>query len=128
MRPTTEGDDPARFISRRMRTVPASGIRKFFDLLSTIDDVISLMTSAWLSGVHAIVFSKGGACVSLTFLSPPARGDTRKIPVPARTNAIWRPSGDHAGASSATPFLVSGTSASPSTCLTKMSPLRSKAT
>ena len=34
--------DPARFVSRRMRAVPASGIRKFFDLLSTIEDVISL--------------------------------------------------------------------------------------
>jgi aminotransferase len=34
--------DPARFVSRRVRDVPASGIRKFFDLLSTIDDVISL--------------------------------------------------------------------------------------
>jgi aminotransferase len=36
------GDDSSRFVSRRMRAVPASGIRKFFDLLSTIDDVISL--------------------------------------------------------------------------------------
>lgn len=34
--------DPSRFISRRMQAVPPSGIRKFFDLLSTIDDVISL--------------------------------------------------------------------------------------
>jgi aminotransferase len=34
--------DPSRFVSRRMEAVPASGIRKFFDLLSTIDDVISL--------------------------------------------------------------------------------------
>jgi aminotransferase len=34
--------DPARFVSRRMQSVPASGIRKFFDLLATIDDVISL--------------------------------------------------------------------------------------
>lgn len=33
---------PERFISRRMQAVPPSGIRKFFDLLSTIDDVISL--------------------------------------------------------------------------------------
>lgn len=32
----------SRFISRRMQAVPPSGIRKFFDLLSTIDDVISL--------------------------------------------------------------------------------------
>lgn len=31
-----------RFVSERMRAVPPSGIRKFFDLLSTIDDVISL--------------------------------------------------------------------------------------
>ncbi len=36
------GDDSSRFVSRRIRAVPASGIRKFFDLLSTIDDVISL--------------------------------------------------------------------------------------
>jgi len=35
-------DDSSRFVSRRMRSVPPSGIRKFFDLLSTIDDVISL--------------------------------------------------------------------------------------
>jgi len=34
--------DPARFVSHRMQAVPASGIRKFFDLLSTIEDVISL--------------------------------------------------------------------------------------
>jgi aminotransferase len=34
--------DPSRFISRRMQSVPPSGIRKFFDLLSTIEDVISL--------------------------------------------------------------------------------------
>jgi aminotransferase len=32
----------SRFISRRMQSVPPSGIRKFFDLLSTIEDVISL--------------------------------------------------------------------------------------
>ncbi len=31
-----------RFISRSLASVPASGIRQFFDLLSTIDDVISL--------------------------------------------------------------------------------------
>jgi len=36
------GADPSRFVSDRMRAVPASGIRKFFDLLATIDDVISL--------------------------------------------------------------------------------------
>jgi aminotransferase len=36
------GDDPSRFVSRRIKSVPASGIRKFFDLLSTIEDVISL--------------------------------------------------------------------------------------
>ncbi|MGK2965763.1 MAG: pyridoxal phosphate-dependent aminotransferase [Tepidiformaceae bacterium] len=34
--------DSSRFISDRMLGVPASGIRKFFDLLATIDDVISL--------------------------------------------------------------------------------------
>jgi len=34
--------DPSRFIARRLQSVPPSGIRKFFDLLSTIDDVISL--------------------------------------------------------------------------------------
>ena len=39
---STQGDDPARFVSRRISAVPASGIRKFFDLLSTIEDVISL--------------------------------------------------------------------------------------
>lgn len=33
---------PSRFISHRMQAVPPSGIRKFFDLLSTIEDVISL--------------------------------------------------------------------------------------
>ncbi|MGI8926118.1 MAG: pyridoxal phosphate-dependent aminotransferase [Tepidiformaceae bacterium] len=35
-------DESSRFVSRRMLAVPPSGIRKFFDLLSTIDDVISL--------------------------------------------------------------------------------------
>lgn len=39
---TETSADPSRFISRRMQAVPPSGIRKFFDLLSTIDDVISL--------------------------------------------------------------------------------------
>ena len=39
---TAPGDDASRFVSRRLKSVPASGIRKFFDLLSTIDDVISL--------------------------------------------------------------------------------------
>jgi aminotransferase len=42
MTDTPSPDDPTRFVSRRLRAVPASGIRKFFDLLSTIDDVISL--------------------------------------------------------------------------------------
>lgn len=40
--PATFEGDPARFVARRMQAVPPSGIRKFFDLLSTIDDVISL--------------------------------------------------------------------------------------
>lgn len=39
---STSPRDPSRFISQRMQAVPPSGIRKFFDLLSTIDDVISL--------------------------------------------------------------------------------------
>lgn len=39
---TAPGNDASRFVSRRLKSVPASGIRKFFDLLSTIDDVISL--------------------------------------------------------------------------------------
>ncbi len=39
---STSQDDPSRFIARRISAVPPSGIRKFFDLLSTIDDVISL--------------------------------------------------------------------------------------
>ena len=39
---TTIAAGPERFISRRMQAVPPSGIRKFFDLLSTIEDVISL--------------------------------------------------------------------------------------
>jgi len=34
--------DPSRFVARRLQAVPPSGIRKFFDLLSTIEDVISL--------------------------------------------------------------------------------------
>ncbi|MBK7725010.1 MAG: aminotransferase class I/II-fold pyridoxal phosphate-dependent enzyme, partial [Dehalococcoidia bacterium] len=38
----TVSASPERFISRRMQSVPPSGIRKFFDLLSTIEDVISL--------------------------------------------------------------------------------------
>ena len=33
---------PRRFVSRSLAAVPASGIRQFFDLLSTIEDVISL--------------------------------------------------------------------------------------
>lgn len=39
---TSVSAEPARFISRRIQAVPPSGIRKFFDLLSTIEDVISL--------------------------------------------------------------------------------------
>ena len=38
----TPEPDPGRFVSKRLTRVPASGIRKFFDLLTTIDDVISL--------------------------------------------------------------------------------------
>lgn len=34
--------DPAALISSRVRVIPASGIRKFFDLLSSMDGVISL--------------------------------------------------------------------------------------
>ena len=34
--------EPRRFVSRSLAAVPASGIRQFFDLLSTIEDVISL--------------------------------------------------------------------------------------
>lgn len=39
---TATENGSSRFVSRRLKSVPASGIRKFFDLLSTIDDVISL--------------------------------------------------------------------------------------
>jgi aminotransferase len=39
---STVSVDAGRFVSRRMQAVPPSGIRKFFDLLSTIEDVISL--------------------------------------------------------------------------------------
>lgn len=38
----TAARTPGRFVSRRMQAVPPSGIRRFFDLLSTIEDVISL--------------------------------------------------------------------------------------
>ncbi|MDZ7728497.1 MAG: aminotransferase class I/II-fold pyridoxal phosphate-dependent enzyme [Dehalococcoidia bacterium] len=37
-----QSGDASRFIAERMHAVPPSGIRKFFDLLSTIEDVISL--------------------------------------------------------------------------------------
>lgn len=37
-----EPTDSSAFVARRLQAVPASGIRKFFDLLATIDDVISL--------------------------------------------------------------------------------------
>jgi aminotransferase len=33
---------PERYVSRRMQAVPPSGIRRFFDLLGSIEDVISL--------------------------------------------------------------------------------------
>ncbi len=39
---TTTRSSPARYVSKRMQAVPPSGIRRFFDLLSTIEDVISL--------------------------------------------------------------------------------------
>lgn len=39
---TTTPSSPVRYVSRRMQAVPPSGIRRFFDLLSTIEDVISL--------------------------------------------------------------------------------------
>ena len=42
MTAVTTTETSARYVSRRMQAVPPSGIRKFFDLLSTIDDVISL--------------------------------------------------------------------------------------
>ena len=37
-----EQDARERFISKNLDAVPASGIRKFFDILMTVDDVISL--------------------------------------------------------------------------------------
>ena len=37
-----EKDSSDRFISKNLNAVPASGIRKFFDILMSIDDVISL--------------------------------------------------------------------------------------
>src|SRR6266508_348166 len=58
--------------------------------LAQIEDVISLMTSAAPSGVHAIVFSRSGARVSATFRSPPPSGEATKIPSRPRANAIWR--------------------------------------
>src|SRR5262245_60511693 len=79
--------------------------------LAQIDEVSSLMTSDSSSGVHAIVFSKSGARNSATFLSPPPKGDIRRISFPSRTNAIWRPSGDQAGEPSAIGVLVSCTKA-----------------
>lgn len=39
---TTARSGPAQYVSKRMQAVPPSGIRRFFDLLSTIEDVISL--------------------------------------------------------------------------------------
>ncbi|WBL35559.1 aminotransferase class I/II-fold pyridoxal phosphate-dependent enzyme [Tepidiforma flava] len=39
---TSTRTEPVRYVSRRMQAVPPSGIRRFFDLLSTIEDVISL--------------------------------------------------------------------------------------
>ncbi|MFN0095948.1 MAG: pyridoxal phosphate-dependent aminotransferase [Dehalococcoidia bacterium] len=39
---TPEADDSLQFLSRRMRSIPPSGIRKFFDLIAETDDVISL--------------------------------------------------------------------------------------
>ena len=35
-------DAPSEFVSRRVREIPASGIRRFFDLAGSMDDVISL--------------------------------------------------------------------------------------
>ena len=37
-----EKDSSDRFISKNLNAVPASGIRKYFDILMSIDDVISL--------------------------------------------------------------------------------------
>jgi aminotransferase len=34
--------EPGRYLSKRVQAVPASGIRRFFDLLASMDDVISL--------------------------------------------------------------------------------------
>jgi aminotransferase len=39
---TVESDPSQRFISQRAANVPPSGIRRFFDILSTVEDVISL--------------------------------------------------------------------------------------
>ncbi len=43
-RPSAAGRRPLaeRALAERVRTVPPSGIRKFFDILATLDDVISL--------------------------------------------------------------------------------------
>ena len=34
--------DPRRFLTQRVQSIPPSGIRKFFDIVATMDDVISL--------------------------------------------------------------------------------------
>ncbi|GIW13891.1 MAG: aminotransferase [Tepidiforma sp.] len=39
---TSTPSSPVRHVSKRVQAVPPSGIRRFFDLLSTIEDVISL--------------------------------------------------------------------------------------
>src|SRR6476660_8232716 len=39
---TTARETGARFVSERVRDVPPSGIRKFFDIVATMKDVISL--------------------------------------------------------------------------------------
>jgi aminotransferase len=36
------GEDSSRFVAARAERIPSSGIRRFFDLLNTMDDVISL--------------------------------------------------------------------------------------
>src|SRR5918992_6023804 len=42
LRPVAEARPPADFLSDRVRALQPSGIRRFFDMLAEMDDVISL--------------------------------------------------------------------------------------
>ena len=77
-RPTRRSSEMRDFVAKKIQTVPPSGIRRFFDIAATMDDVISL-------GIGEPDFATPPEPSSRP-ASPPCRQGRRTIPP---TRASW---------------------------------------